>query len=287
VKSLPTASDRKHARASATVRLSQFVKLLPAFVLILVCLFPYIWMVLASFKTRVVAQHVPPKWVFSPTTVNYQNAFINGTFAQNGAFSAAVACISTTLALALALPAAYALSQLRVDSKRRYEFFILATRMVPPVSLALPLYSIFATIGLRDTLLGLALAHVTFNVSFSILILKGFYDAIPGEIIEAARLDGLGHIVIVTRIARSFILPGVAVAAVFSAIFSWNDFFFAKVLVDQQGTLPIAILGLDTVHGTEWGQLSAVCTVMTLPMVLFAWLVQKHIVRGLSYGFIR
>ena len=264
-----------------------FIRYFPAILLGVLFLFPYLWLILTSFKTRVQAQHWPPVWYFAPILDNYYQAFVTGPFLPNLMNSAFVAFGSTVVAVSLALPCAYVLSQLRIPGERHYLFYLLSTRMIPPVSLAIPLYSIYNNFGLRDTLPGLAIAHATFNIPFAVLMLKGFYDAIPKDLIHAARLDGIGHWIILTRITRVFVKPGVAATAVFCFIFSWNDFFFAKVLVDQHGTLPIAILGLDTVHGTKWGQLAAVCSVITFPLIIFAWSVQRYILRGLTYGLVK
>ena len=279
----PTLRPRKGSTSSFVKRVLMYVSVFTVF---FVAVFPYLWIILTSFKTRTQAQSLPPQWVFWPTIQNYHDAFITGPFSSNLWNSFFVSVISTLLALLLALPAAYAFSQLSIRGSRYYLFFILTTRMAPPVALALPLYGIFMTLQLRDTLVGLSVAHTTLNLSFAIWMLKGFYDAIPREIVDAARIDGLSHLNIVGRITIPMILPGLIVTAVFCIIFSWNDFFFAKVLVDKNGTLPIALLGLDTVHGTKWGQVAAVCTVITLPLVLFAWLVQKYIIRGMTYGIV-
>jgi len=257
-------------------------------VILLIILTPYIWLILTSFKDRVDAFAIPPKVLFSPTLENYQVAFGQKGFTQNLINSAAVASLSTVLALVLGVPAAYGLARFKMRGNRGIMMALLAGRMLPAIVLALPLFILFSGASLIDTYPALVLAYLTFNLPFTVWMMRGFFLAIPVEIDEAAIMDGCSYIGAFFRVVLPLTLGGLAATAIFCVINSWNEFLFALILTGRHtATLPVAIPQLLPPYGTYWGQIAAVGTVTTIPVLLFAFLAQKYLVRGMTGGAIQ
>lgn len=251
-------------------------------------LMPYIWLVITSFKTRVDAFAIPPKWVFTPTLDNYRTAFIDKHFLDNLKNSIIVTGCTTFFALLIGLPSAYAFSRFPVKGDKGLYYYLLGTRFTPVVVLCLPLYLIMAKLGLLNSYLGIIIAHVSFNLPFVVWMMKGFFDVVPREIDEAARVDGCSWPYIFTRITLPIAKSGLAATAVFCAVNSWNEFLMALILTGRStATMPVAIPGLMTPQGTLWGQIAAVGTVVTIPVLLFSIAVQKHMVKGMAMGAVK
>lgn len=257
-------------------------------VVIAVSLLPYVWMVLTSLKTRVDLLSTTPKWIFKPTFDNYIEAFIGKKFLFYLRNSVVVGLLSLALSLVIGLPCAYAISRFEFGGKGHFFFYILTTRMAPPVAFALPMYILFSKIGILGTHLGLVLAHSTITLSFVTWIMKSFFDDIPIEIDQAALTDGYTQFGTFLKVILPMIKPGIVATSLFAFISSWNEFLFALVLGGKLSrTLPSAIPGLVTPHGTLWGQVAAAGTVITVPVIVMAFLLQKHLVRGLSFGAVK
>lgn len=255
---------------------------------ILITLLPYAWLIITSFKTRVDAFSIPPKWIFDPTFTNYKEAFLDKGFLANLRNSLIVTGLSTSLALVIGLPSAYAFSRFRVKGERALMYYLLGTRFTPVVALALPLYLIMAKVGLLNSYVGITIAHITFNLPFVVWMMRGFFDMIPKEIDEAAKVDGCSWFYIFTRMAMPLAKSGLAATTVFCAVNSWNEFFMALILTGRAtATMPVAIPGLLTPQGTIWGQIAAVGTVISVPVLILAVIVQKNMVRGMTMGAVK
>ena len=166
--------------------------------------------------------------------------------------------------------------------------YLLGTRFTPFVVLALPLYLIMSKVGLLDSYVGIIVAHISFNLPFVVWMMKGFFDAVPKEIDEAARVEGYSWFQVFFRIDIPLAKSGLAATAVFCAINSWNEFLMALILTGRStATMPVAIPGMMTPQGTLWGQIAAVGTVITIPVLIFAILVQKHMVAGMTMGAVK
>lgn len=257
-------------------------------VLIVLILLPYLWLVVSSFKTRVDMFAIPPKWVFKPTFDNYRVAFIDKGFLQNLYHSIIVASGATAVALCLGVPSAYSFSRYRMRGDRILFLYLLATRMLPAIVLVLPMFIVFAQNGLVNTYRGIIIAHVTFDLPFVVWMMKGFFDGLPRDITEAAVVDGASEFGAFWRVALPLTLGGMAATSIFCVINSWNEFLFALILTGRNtATLPVVIPGLLTPWGTDWGQIAAVGTVTTVPVLIFAFAVQKYLIRGLTGGAVR
>jgi multiple sugar transport system permease protein len=231
---------------------------------------------------------MPPKLIFSPTLNNFKEAFINKRFLQNLQNSVIITGCATFFAIIIGLPSAYAFSRFPVKGDKALYYYLLGTRFTPIVVLCLPLYLIMAKIGLLNSYVGIVIAHVTFNLPFVVWMMKGFFDVIPREIDEAARVDGCSWFYIFSRMAVPIAKSGLAATAVFCAVNSWNEFLMALILTGRNtATMPVAIPRLMTPQGTLWGQIAAVGTVVTIPVLMFSIIVQKNMVKGMSMGAVK
>jgi multiple sugar transport system permease protein len=254
-------------------------------IVLLVLLVPYLWLILTSFKDRVDIFSGDPFSAFAPTLDNYATAFGERGFLRNLMNSVIVAAGATVAALAVGVPAGYALSRTTGRTGVIVLFVMLAARLMPAIVLAVPLFILFADMGLLGSYQGLIIAHLTFLVPFTVWMMRGFFLGVPVELDEAATIDGASRL----RYFVSVLLPvtrgGLAATAIFCVINSWNELLYGLILTNRDtATLPVAIPSLMTPIGTFWGQIAAVGVVTTIPMLVFALLVQRHIVRGMTGG---
>jgi multiple sugar transport system permease protein len=251
--------------------------------LILLYLSPIIWLVVTSFKDRVDIFSSAPSLFFMPTLENYRQAFLEKGFTDNLLNSTIVGVVSTGIALLVGVPAAYSLSRARKGET--FMMALLAARLLPAMVLAVPLFVLASSLGVRDSYFALIAAHLTFALPFTVWMMRGFFLAVPISLDEAARLDGCGEWGTFLRVILPIVKPGLASTGIFCLINSWNEFLFALVLTGRHTqTLPVAIPSLITPIGTSWGQVAAVGTVTILPVLIIAFIVQKHIVAGMTGG---
>ncbi|AXV09558.1 Maltose/maltodextrin ABC transporter, permease protein MalG [Euzebya pacifica] len=270
-------------------------------VLGLFMIFPIFWMLEASVKDQSTILANPPSFVgFEPTMDNYRDVFFErGTEGEdreasglvtNFATSVIVAVSATVLATAIGTPAAWAYSRFPLKAGKDQLFFILSTRFMPPVVAVIPLFLMFRTLGLLDSRLGLVLLYTAFNLPFTIWMLKGFVDEIPAEYEDAAMVDGFSRVQAFRQVLLPLLRPGIFATAVFSLIFTWNEFVFAIFLTPGGGavrTAPPAIAGLFGGTETQWGLVAASAVVFALPVLVFGYLVRNHLVAGMTFGAVR
>ncbi|GGO08565.1 carbohydrate ABC transporter permease [Microbispora bryophytorum] len=264
-------------------------------VLAVVMLFPVLWMIETSIKENRDVYAIPAKFFdFKVTLDHFKDVFVasgGGRSALSVSFlnSVLVAGVSTVLATVLGVPAAWAYSRFSVKAKKDQLFFILSTRFMPPVVVVIPIFLMYRQVGLIDSKLGLILIYAAFNVPFTIWMMKGFVDEVPAEYEDAAMLDGYTRLQAFWRFTLPLLLPGIAATAVFALIFSWNEFVFAIFLTSSDGvrTAPPAIAGLIGGTTVDWGLVAAASLVFALPVLIFAYLVRKHLVAGVTLGAVR
>jgi multiple sugar transport system permease protein len=260
------------------------VTIVLAFVL-LALLLPYVWLILTSFKTRADIFSGNPFEVFVPTLDNYRVAFLQKGFLRNLGNSAVIAAAATFIAMSVGVPAGYALARSTSKASIVVLFTLLAARLLPAVILAVPLFLILANVGIVGTHAAPVVAHLTFLVPFVCWMMRGFFLAVPRELDEAALMDGATR----ARYFFTVLLPmtrgPLAATAIFALINSWNELLYGLILTTRTtATLPVATPSLMTPIGTFWGQIAAVGVVTTLPVLVFALLVQRHIIRGMTGG---
>ena len=251
-------------------------------VLLLVILVPILWMVLTSFKERAEVTKIPPDLFFTPTLDNYRDLFSRTDFLHNSWNSFVVAGGSTLLGLALAIPAAFAISWHRTTWPATVTLF---ARMAPGTLFLLPWFILFSELGLTGGYLVLILTHAVITMPIALWTLLPFFDATPRELIEAAQIDGCRPPSILARVVLPVVAPGVVVATILSFVFSWNYFLFALVLSGfETKTAIVASFNFIGEGVTNWGALMAAASVIALPPLLLTFLIQRRLVAGLSFG---
>ena len=245
-------------------------------------LFPLAWMFLSSLKTQVQNTAYPPVWVFAPTLGNYREVFQKNPFFTFTVNSMVVALGSTGLALLLGLPGAYAIARYK---RTGIALAILTARMAPGIGYLIPWFILFTKAKMIDTYTALILTHLIVALPLVLWVMIGFFEDVPGDLIESARIDGCSRWRVFTRIALPVCRTSLATATILSFIFSWNNFLFSLIIAGfKTRTLPIAVYSFLSYEEINWGGLTAAATVITLPVLLLALFVQKHIVRGLTLG---
>ncbi|MBS7543253.1 carbohydrate ABC transporter permease [Ancylobacter oerskovii] len=248
-------------------------------------LFPFVWMVMASFKTQSDILASPPVWLFTPTLQNYVDIFADTKVSGAIVNSLIVATLSTLLSVILGTPAAFALARYDFRGKSDLWFWFISNRMTSPIVLALPVYLLAMYANLLDTHIVLILIYLTFNIPIVVWIVTDQFKSIPPDLEQAARLDGADQFTIFRKIYLPLGAPGIAVSAIFSFIFSWNELLYALVLTRRNvQTAPVVATSFMSGYELPWGKIMATGTVIVLPVTIFALIVSRHMVRGLTMG---
>ena len=253
---------------------------------------PFVILAIISFKTRIQVLEVPPSLSFDAATIvkNYEDVIVGRGFLRYTINSIIVTASTVALSLTLATPAAYAFSRLRFRGRDRWATTILSFRFMPPVAIAIPVLLMMRTLNLSDSYLGLILPYVAFSLPLAIWILIGFFDEIPRELDDAALVDGCSRLGVLRRIMLPLVRPGLVVAAIFSAIFIWNEFLVGLYLVNSQTlkTIPLGAAGLISAQRPiDWNVAATVGIVTIIPIFIFSLFVQRYIARGITAGAVR
>ncbi|MGA2548040.1 MAG: carbohydrate ABC transporter permease [Rectinemataceae bacterium] len=258
-------------------------------VLALLVLSPFIWIVLQSFKGHFDTIAVPPKIIFSPTIENYVKVFTSTGFLKAFFDSTVVAIGSVLLCLVVGTPFGYILARYRFPGRDDIGFFILSTRMLPAIVVIVPFILIFNFLHINDTYIGLILSHLLMNIALVVWMTRGYFDGVPVEIEDAAAIDGLSQLGVFVRIVFPISAPGIAATAILAFLFSWNELLFALTLTSFNiRTLPVFMSSTFVGYlAVNWGALSAAGVIAIIPTTIFIMIVQKNLVRGLSFGAIK
>ncbi len=287
----------------------------------LITMIPLAWIVMTSFKTPPDSIAYPPKLVFTPSIEGYCNLFTTRT-RQTPEYIAAlppaetecdrvvrsrnmviagpsnviprftnsiiIAFGSTFLAVFLGTITAYAFSRFKVPLADDLMFFILSTRFMPPIAVAIPIYLMYRTLGLSDTQLGMILLYTAVNVSLAVWLLKGFIDEIPREYEEAALIDGYSRLHAFVKVVLPQAVTGIAATAIFCLIFAWNEYAFAVLLTSGTAqTMPPFIPFIIGEGGQDWPAVAAATTLFVIPIFVFTVLLRKQLLRGITFGAVR
>jgi multiple sugar transport system permease protein len=287
----------------------------------LVTIIPLVWIVMTGFKTPADAISYPPKIVFSPSIEGYCNLFTTrsrqtpeyiaglpaasgeceqiarnqqmvvagpSNFAPRFKNSLIIAFGSTVLSVGFGVMAAYAFSRFKVPLKDDLLFFILSTRMMPPIAVAIPIYLMYRELGLSDTRMGMILLYSAVNVSLSVWLLKGFIDEIPREYEEAAMVDGYTRLQAFRKVVLPQAMTGIVATAIFCLIFAWNEYAFAVLLTSGEAqTAPPFIPIIIGEGGLDWPAVAAGTSLFLIPILVFTVLLRKHLLRGITFGAVR
>lgn len=278
-------------RDIGTSRSFRAARSLFALAVVVLAAFPLYWLVVTSLKGQGEVATDPP--IYIPTSItfeNYQQVLARTGIAGNAINSVIVAIVTTIITVAIGAMAAYALARRQLPHNFRHWLLIavLIIRMFPPITTVIPYFVLLRGFGLTDTYAGLILTYVAYGLPFAIWLLVGFFQELPHEIEEAATMDGTTYLQRFRLIVLPLARPALAVTSVFVLIYAWNEFLFASILTSfNTKTLPVVMAGYISDKGIEWGQMSALGTMMVVPVILVAWLSQKHIVRGLTFGAVK
>lgn len=255
--------------------------------LVLCTMAPFLWLLQMSFKTNAQIFTFPPPIWFTPTLENYAALWATD-FRRSFLNSLAVSVGSTISSMLIGVPAAYALSRWTARGGNTISLWILASRMAPPIAFTIPYFLVYRHLELLDTLTGLVIIYLTFNLSLVIWMMRPFFDQLPRSLEEAAWIDGAGLAQSFLRIVLPLSGPGLAATAILCFLFAWNDFFFALILTRTEAmTAPVAVVNFMNYEGWEWGRIAAGGTMVMLPVLLFSLVVRKYLVHGLTGGALK
>lgn len=264
-----------------------------------ICLFPFYWMLTTSFKRPLDVNRLPryiPFVDYQPTTDHWKFLLVDEqskTFRhfRNSVIAASAACF---LSVIIGSMAGYGLSRFRYYWARlgwrndNIAFWIISQRFLPPAALVIPFLLFFNFFRLIDTHLGLIIAYTTFNLPFAVWIMRDFFNSLPIDLEESARVDGATRWQTFLRIVLPLATPGLVTVALFSFIFAWNEFLFALMLTNFDAiTMPVYLAGMKSTKGIDWWYISALTLIMVAPVMLIGLFLQRYIMRGLTAGAIR
>ncbi len=261
-------------------------------VIAIIGLAPFVILAIISFKTRIQVLEVPPSLAFDPKVIidNYSDVIFDRGFLRYTINSVIVTALTVGIALVLGTPTAYAFSRLRFRGRDRWASTILSFRFMPPVAIAIPVLLMMRTIGFDDTIPGLVLPYVAFSLPLTIWILIGFFDEVPRDLDDAALVDGCSRVQVLRLVMLPLVRPGLVVAAIFGAIFIWNEFLIGLYIVNSQSlkTIPLGAAGLISAQRPiDWNVAATVGIVTIIPIFLFSLFIQRYIARGITAGAIR
>ena len=297
-------------------------------VVTVIYLIPIYWITTTAFKPRSLATTVPPTVLFKPEVTSFVKLFTkrvqmigevdpeiykkapwweqriydlgerfikdaDGNIEPSGYLSRfmnslIIAISSTFLAVAMGTLTAYGFSRFRMPGEQDWLFFILSTRMLPPVVVAIPMFLMYRAVGLVDSHLGLIILYTAFNLSFSVWLMKGFIDEIPKEYEEAALVDGYTRMEAFFKIVLPQATTGIAATAVFCFITAWNEYAFALIMTNKNAqTVPPYIPSQLGSGLTDWTVIAAGSLLFLIPVSIFTFLLRKHLLRGVTFGAIR
>ncbi|MBV9537845.1 MAG: carbohydrate ABC transporter permease [Acidisphaera sp.] len=253
-------------------------------------LLPIYWIVVTSFKVEGEIYQLPPTLVpHAPTLGNYATVLFKTRFPIFVRNSAIVAIATTLMAVAIGTLASYAITRISFRGRATVARAVVASYLLPPALLFIPLFIVLQRLGLIDTLMGLSLSYLTFTVPFATWMLIGYFRTIPSDLDEAARIDGAGRVQVLLRVIAPIAAPGIAVVALFTFTQSWNEFLYALIYVysDAVRTLTSGLVGMMMGDVFIWGQLMAASVIAILPVLAIYVVAQRYLVEGLSSGSVK
>jgi multiple sugar transport system permease protein len=288
---IATSHKQKYAATSLKnkINFNHILFLLIACGFLCLFLFPYLYLMLSSLKPpREVISSTPTFFPSKFTLANYLSMFNQLSIGKYFGNSLVTAVFGTLVSVFLGALASYGLTRFSSRLGNLFLVFTLGVRMIPLISVAIPLYRIIGEIGLMDTKLALILIYTSINIPFVIWMMLGFFDSLPKELDESARVDGCGMLGAFIRIILPISLPGLATTAIFSFMLSWNDFLFGLLFTSTSAkTVPVGISEFLTAYNLDLGPMTAAATLFSLPVMLFSFFMQNYIVRGMTMGAVK
>ena len=255
-----------------------------------VFLVPQLWLLALSLKSKASVSEYPPRWISAGASLdNYRFVLTQTQVPWYLWNSARVALLATVLTLAVGVPAAYVLSRERFRGRGPALASLLTVQMISPIILLVPIYSVVAALRLLDTHAGLVLVYAAIQVPFTVTVLKTFFDALPPQVLEAARLDGATRGRTLLQIALPVVAPGLAATAIFNLAAYWSEFSLALVLLDSQQrfTIPVGLFSFQSGYETDWQLVAAASFIGLVPVMAVFVLLQRFFVAGLTAGAVK
>ncbi|PDT08461.1 carbohydrate ABC transporter permease [Rhizobium sp. M1] len=250
--------------------------------------FPILWMLMAAFKTEIDAVATPPKLFFSPTLENFADVNSRADYLHYALNSVVESIGSTILCLAIGIPAAYAAAFFPGRRTKDLLMWMLSTKMLPAVGVLVPIYLLFRDSGLLDTRSGIIVVFTLSNLPIVVWMLYSFFKDVPHEILEASRMDGASTFEQIWHLLLPLTLPGIASTALLSTILCWNEAFWSlNLTASKAGPLTAFIASFSSPEGLFWAKLSAATTLAITPILVFGWMTQRQLVRGLTFGAVK
>lgn len=254
----------------------------------LLFVFPIIWVLLTSIKSRAEAISIPPTWLFIPTITNYLSILQKADFTLALLNSTIIGLAATLMILVVGTPAAYSFCRFRMRGKGLMLFAILFLRVIPPISLVIPFYLMWRNFGLLDTYPAIIIMYMTLNLPLTVWMMRSFFMDVPVELEESVLIDGCSRFGAFFRIALPLVAPGMVATATISLMFCWNELLFAMAITGNSTmTAPLAVYNFVGYYQVYWGELSAAGIIVTVPIVVFMLIIQKHLIRGLTLGALK
>ncbi len=284
------AAEARVGDTGGRLFLSRAVLAFAVLLLIVVCLFPFLWMGLSSIKTLRELYTVPPIWFpETPSLDNYRTVLVNSNIPRYFLNSVIISLGSTAIAIGLAIFASYGFARFNFRGKSGYQAFVLVGQLLPTAAIIVPLFITLRYLGLVNTYLGLILVYTILTLPLSVWMLTSYFRAIPIELEEAAIIDGASRLGILFRITLPLSLPGVVAIVVYAFVTTWNEFIFALCFATDSRvkTLPIGIAEFSTEFNTDWGAVMAASVVMTLPIAFLFLAMQRLFIGGMTAGAVK
>ena len=275
------------ARAASPRR--RLLTTVAAWAVALIIFFPVLWMILTSFKTEASAVASPPQFLSADWTFeNYAEVWARSDYPRFFWNSVVISVGSTLLGLAIAIPAAWSMAFVPGKKTKDLLMWMLSTKMMPAVAVMIPLYLVFQRIGLFDTKFGLVLALMLMNLPIIVWMLYTYFKEIPGEILEAARMDGASLWNEIVHVLTPMAVPGIASTMLLNVILAWNEAFWTITLTTTKAApLSAFIASFSAPQGLFYAKLSAASAMAIMPILILGWFSQKQLVRGLTFGAVK
>ncbi|MDK1373668.1 MULTISPECIES: carbohydrate ABC transporter permease [unclassified Sinorhizobium] len=260
---------------------------LPVAILVIVAVFPFLWMAVSAFKPLAQLYTIPPQWLPDPPTLeNFKNVVFQSNIPRYFINSLIISIGSTFLALVFAIFAAYGFARFDFRGRSAALAFVLIGQLLPTATVIVPLYIVLNYLGLINTYLGLILVYLILTLPLSVWMLTGYFRGIPKELEDAAIIDGASQLGVLFRISLPLVTPGIIAVTLYSFVATWNEFVFALSFATEKEmkTLPIGLAEFSTEFDTDWGAVMAASFVMTLPIALIFLVMQRMFVGGLMSG---
>jgi ABC-type glycerol-3-phosphate transport system permease component len=259
-----------------------------ALVATLISLFPLYWLFVISTKTPREAFETPPQLLYIPDFSKYIQIWTKGDFAAAYLNSVQVVALGVVLTLVVATPAAYAIIRFKVRGVRYLRFWLLVAYTTPEFLFVIPMYVAYQQMGLYDTVAGLAIVYQVFAIPFAVWLIQSFLGEVPRELGDSARVDGAGELQTLLKVYLPLAAPGIAATAILVGINMWNEVTIALSLTfDNARTVQIAVAGYRGYAAIRWQEMAAAAVMAVLPMIVFAGIAQRYIVKGLTFGAVK